>query len=712
MKTCRLIFLLFFIFCNLRAQDSLQTRTDSIIASIPEVIIKAQRNAVKMKGDKTLLDLQNSSVFGTKLIDALPVVPGIQIDRINKSLTFENKNVQLFVDGRQIMIPSESIYSYIQSIPTTTIKQVEFNSHPGAKYDAGSQCAIISITTKKSQENHINFNPYFNYTKYKYYNNDYGASLFGKLKKIDFAVSYDDYFEKIFSDKVSNDVYYKDGNVDYSRNDVSNEIATGRYQNINGTIGYKTQRNDFVVSYLRTAADPIKSNAFQTTNFIQNNNEIQEFETEKEGQQTNNSDSYTAVYNHRLDTLGMALQLFYDHTDIKYRNNVNQTYTGFEKDSANLQQIGTDTKLNTFKIDFNNREDAKYNLEVGFKYSWTENGFHNYLSSLNDYSFNVDEKILGSYFTIKREWESFNATIGIRGENNSLKGNYYNNLNDEVKSANTDNFRIFPNIFIEYLWKKNSIAFIADSKIQRPSYAQYNPLEIINDPYSVSHGNPALISASVYNYSLKYIFNKRFSFSTFFTNVNNQVGDIVVSNTDNISVTEPVNLDYSRYYGINTGGSFNLLTWWSISYWGQISNLNKKGTLPDRIIRTSVKGSYYSSIYQTFKLPKDFMINLNAFISGNGCWGGIYNQDNAWGEVSLSGKKEFFNKKLSVEIFANDIFNTNSELSAHYQDSFYSTKFTNHYAGRCFGFGISFNFNKEVEKVEMDTDTEEKNRTN
>ena len=156
---------------------------------------------------------------------------------------------------------------------------------------------------------------------------------------------------------------------------------------------------------------------------------------------------------------------------------------------------------------------------MGLKYSWTENNFHNYLSSLNDYGFSVDEKIVGAYFSIKRGWKNVNTTLGIRGENNTLKGNYYNNLNDDVQSVNRDNFRIFPNIFFEYLWKKNSVAFIADSKIQRPGYGQYNPLEIINDPYSVSRGNPALSSASVYNYSLKYIFNKRYSFSTFFTNV-------------------------------------------------------------------------------------------------------------------------------------------------------------------------------------------------
>jgi hypothetical protein len=710
LKICCVV-LLISLFHFTFGQDTIRTANDSV-KNIKEITIIGQRKAVKIENGKTILDLQNSSMFGSKLIDAMQVVPGIQIDRANKNLTFENKNIQLFVDGSQIQIPSESIYSYIQSIPTSTIKQIEFDSHPGAKYDAGSQDAIINITTKKEKKNHLGFNPYVNYTKSKYYNYNYGASLFGNWKNIDFLLNYENYYEKIFNDKVSQDVYYKNlsQEIDYTRNDVSNEIGKGRYQNINGTVGYKTQNNDFIFSYLRTAADPTKTNALQTTDLIKNPNDIQQFTTEKYGRQTNNSSSYTAVYNHRFDTLGTALKVFFDHTDIKYRNNVNQNYFGFEKDSANVQKIGTDAKLNTFRMDFNNKNEAKYYIETGFKYSWTENKFQNFSSSFNDYQFAVNENIMSSYFSVRRKWKNFNATLGIRGENTLLKGDYLDNLSNEIQTVNKENYRIFPNIFLEYLWKKNSLALIADTKIQRPSYGQYNPLEIINDPYSVSRGNPVLLAASVYNYTLKYTFNKKYSFSAFFTNIKDQVGNIVVSNENNISVTEPVNLDYSNYYGISAGGNFDLKKWWSVSYWAQWSNVDKKGTLSEREINVKARNSYYLSLNQQFKLPKDYMLNLNAYISGNATWGAVYEQKNAWGEISLNAKKEFFNKKLSIELFANDILNTNSKLSVNYQDDFYRSKFVNHYPGRSFGIGIGYNFNTKIEKIEVDTDTEVKNR--
>lgn len=211
---------------------------------------------------------------------------------------------------------------------------------------------------------------------------------------------------------------------------------------------------------------------------------------------------------------------------------------------------------------------------------------------------------------------------------------------------------------------------------------------------------------------MKYTFHNRYSFTTFFTNIKDQVGDIVVKNDHDISVTEPINLDYSNYYGVNVGANFKPTRWWNISFWAQISNMDKKGTLPGRVIRTTAKKCYYASTSHKLLLPHDYLVDLNAFVSGNGSWGGIYNQDNGWGEVNVSAKKEFFKKKLAVEVFANDVFDTNSKLSAHYQDSFYSSQFTNRYGGRCLGFAISFNFNKGIQKIDVDTDTDEKNRSN
>lgn len=707
MKSNYLYFCLFFFTSLLFAQENVTSEIAKDTIALPEVVIVFQRKAVKISPTKTVLDLQNSVMFPSKLLDAMRIVPGIHIDKANKKLSFENKNVQVYVDGQQIMIPSESVYSYIQSIPTATIKKIDFISNPGAKYDAGYQGAIISLTTKKVKKNQMEFSPYFNISKHRYYNTNYGVNLFGKWKKIEFAVTYDNYNETIFNDKESKEIYYKNEIVDYYRDDVSKEIVKGRYQNINTTIGYKSKNDDFIFSYIRNAINPSKSDVLSVTDFVKTRTNNQ-FKTETTKDHYNNNNSFTTIYTHKFDTLGTMIKLFFDHTNFVQKNDVIQKYTSLSKNSTIHQRIGTNTNLNSLKIDFNNRQEAKYYLEMGAKYSWTTNDFHNFLTTFNDYQFGVKENIYSHYFSVKKKWENINILVGVRAENTILKGMYYNNLNNDIETVDKDYFRLFPNISLEYLWTKNSLSFIVDTKIQRPNYTQYNPLRITNDLYSVSQGNPMLSSASSYNYSIKYTFNKLFSFQIFFINIKDQIGNVVTSNNNNISVIEPINLDYARYYGVNMGGRFNITKWWEIGYWGQIQNLTKRGNIMDRIIRTDIKNNFYISLNQSFQLPKGYYINVNSDISGNNIWG-IY-QVKSSGGVSINAKKAFLNNKLNVEISLEDIFNTNNRLSAQYQDPLYYSKFTNYHPGRSLNVGLSYNFNTTLSKIRINTDTEEKSR--
>jgi hypothetical protein len=461
---------------------------------------------------------------------------------------------------------------------------------------------------------------------------------------------------------------------------------------------------------LLSSVNPVKSSTVQATDMLYSPTNIQQFITDKTGGSNNTTNSFTGVYNYRIDSLGTAVKLFYDHTNITYRNNLYENYLGFGTDSSTVQQIGTDGNLNDIRLDFNNRDKAKYYVEAGVKYSWTKSNFHNYTSSFNNYQYGVNEDIFAAYASVKRSWKNFNATLGLRGENTLLRGNYLDNLTNETQTINKNNFKIFPNIYLEYLLKKHSLALIADTKIQRPDYGQYNPLAIINDPYSMSVGNPTLLSASVYDYTLQYTYNKKYSISAFFTNIQNQISSIVVSNNNNISVSQPINLKYADYYGLNTGGNFDVTKWWNLSYWAQWMNTNKKGNLPDRTISVHVRNGYNASINQQFKLPKDFTLNLNAFINGNSNWGGIYQQSNTIGDMTLSAQKQFFNRKLSIVLTVNDILNIDSKLSANYQDAFYSSRFLNHYPGRSFGINISYNFDNNNKKISVNTDTEEKNR--
>ena len=300
--------------------------------------------------------------------------------------------------------------------------------------------------------------------------------------------------------------------------------------------------------------------------------------------------------------------------------------------------------------------------------------------------------------------------MGVRIENTTLKGDYFDYIANQETAINKNFFRVFPNIYLEYqINKKNSLSFIADSKINRPNYGQYNPFIIVNDPYSVSIGNPELLPAFVYNYNLQYTLNERYSFKVFYTHILNQVTSIVVDNVNDISLNQTINLDYANYYGVNVGGNFDIKKWWNLSYWGQISNVQKSGTLPNRKIDINVHNKYSVSINQQFKLPNDYMINVNAFLNGNDA-NGINQQLNSYGSISVNSRKDFFNKKLGVELFVEDILNTNSKMELQYSDNLYSSHSKSSFPGRKFGIGLSYSFDSKANKIEPTDGNEEINR--
>ena len=679
--------------------------------ALSEVVITAQKKAMKITPHKTVLDLSNKAVFSPKLLSAIQIVPGIRIDKINRVVSFENKEVQLYVDGRLINIPSESVYAYIQSLPTNDIKSIEFNANPGAKYDAAHNGAIISIRTHKAKEGSLGFNPYVDLSKHTYWNSNYGGSLFGNYKKFSFAVSYDDYFEKVFNDRESTDVFFKNNTTDYTKNGATHEISKGHYQNINATLGYKSGKNKFILSYLRNATTPSRLEGTDSTTLLQNGNSTTTT-TYKENRYTDTNNAFSGEYTLHIDTLGSALKLFFDHTEINQDSDMQHRYVANSLSEKSTQLITAKNRLNTFKIDYNNSEEATYQLELGAKYAFTKSDFHNRLTAFNNYLFAIDERIYSSYLSISRQWEQWNATIGLRSEYTDLKGNYSDLLSGAQSPLHKDAFKLFPNLFVEYLWKDNSIALIADSKIQRPGYGQYSPLLIKNDAYSASQGSPTLRSAAVYNYSLKYSFRKRFSFALVFANIKDQISDIVTSNQNNLSISQPINLDEARYYALNTGGSFDLTRWWEINYWAQLENGSKRGSLGNRVIEATIKNNYYISVNHSFKLPRKYMLTLTSYLSGNNTWGGIYTQENLWGKVSLNLKKTFLSDKLHCELVVDDLFETDNKIRASYSDAFYRTHFKNTFPGRTIGVVLSYNFNTNISKVEIDTDTEEKNRIN
>jgi iron complex outermembrane receptor protein len=107
-------------------------------------------------------------------------------------------------------------------------------------------------------------------------------------------------------------------------------------------------------------------------------------------------------------------------------------------------------------------------------------------------------------------------------------------------------------------------------------------------------------------------------------------------------------------------------------------------------------GNIYAS--NTFLIPGGFKLEVSGWFNSPSIWGGTY-LVSSMGSLDLAMQKKFFNDKLSVRIFANDVLFT----SFWRADLQYGELFIDGSGGwesRKVGVNLSYNFgNKEVKKA-------------
>ena len=103
--------------------DSL--RMDSIIHSLPDVMVKGNRPIVKVKGAALTYDLpqliKNHPVDNA--YEAIKQLPGVSEQ--DDALTLNAQSVTVMIDGKATTMTSEQLYSLLKTIPTSRIANAE-----------------------------------------------------------------------------------------------------------------------------------------------------------------------------------------------------------------------------------------------------------------------------------------------------------------------------------------------------------------------------------------------------------------------------------------------------------------------------------------------------------------------------------------------------------------------------------------------------------
>ncbi len=706
---------------------------------IKAVTVNGAAPPMELKLDKRVFDVSKSlTTTGGTAEDVLKNIPAVNVD-IDGNVTLRNASPTIYVDGLPTTLT-------IDQIPADEIDKIEVITNPSAKFDASAGSGgIINIIMKHNQAVGYNGSVRAGIDKYGKSNAGFDFNLReGKIN----------WFLNVHYHQVKHIMYGSE-----TRDTLHGQAAPYLENNQNDT---NTMNGYF--AFVRTGFDYFIDNrntitlsgTYGTGNF----NVVDQLHTNTDSVRNAIAPANASSYTYENSTSSRifkntGVSLLYKHLFPKEDENITASIsandgnssgngnfdiynysTANNQDISNIleQQLSNGTNYYYVgKLDFSTPLSKKTKLEAGIMATLNNvtsnndiliDGETNRVES-TDYTFN--NNIYAAYITFSEDLTSrLSYQLALRAEQSLYSGQ---ETDTAVIKLNTQSlFKPFPGAFITYhLTDKSDLQLSYTTHITRPSFSQL-VVNNYSNPESIQLANPNLAPAYQNSFELNYMntFDKR---NSLLLSAYYKITYDLIANQQSapkydsaLKIDQYINSYANANYGYSEGAEITSQN--SPTNWLDITanfNLYESGinatnlNVPDT---TKPYLSYFAKLNLTFKLPKNFSIQLNSSYQsktqispdaggGGGRWGGGYGggiTPSTTGYISstytIDGavKKEFLkNNKASVTFNIRDIFATavnGTAVSAVSEDGmplYYQTT-SRHRDARYFTINLSYRF--------------------
>ncbi len=615
------------------------------------------------KIDRIVMNVSdNPLATGKSSLELMNLAPGVFVNDGKISIN-GNGGTHVMVNGRLLQITGQDLTNYLSNLRAEDIQSVEVIAHPPAQYDAEGTGGLINIILKRNRKTGLSGSLNTAYTRGKYASTSDGISLNFNKKKLTLLGTYSynrsKSFENTFISRTGKNTF-----LTTQTNRVNN--SPGYQTRLGGTYDINTKQFlglEYNHSYGSGGFSYNSVTNVIYPNPIQNQKIVGMFPFSHNGSYNNigfnyhwNTDTAGSEFvfisdytQNKLTPISGATSTFYDYQnnflrDTSYKNetpNNGKIFTAdvhYKKVFSKTTSFSLGVKLSNTNID--NRAYYQYGKDSGaventpqdFKYVYHENIYAGYV--------NYDGNVLKTDFQ-----------IGLRGEYTDLIGTL-TQLNNNARNPD-DYFSLFPSVFLKKNLNKKEADFFTfnySRRVERPSFTDLNPYEFYVDNYTIARGNPYLIPSYINSYSLAYTLHNTYTATAFLYQQKNMIGEYILTSPDTLLTIDLRQNFGKRYnYGIEFYVPVKIASWWQM----QNDATARYESLAAQFY--TIKAPIFEiNTTQEFKLPKNFMITVNAFylskhISGSFLFKPIY-------EVNIGLQKKFFHNKFIAKAAANDIF--------------------------------------------------------
>lgn len=695
--------------------------------TLQAVNVVGQKPFIERVGGTTTLNVENSvSSTGTTALEILRKAPGVTIDKDDNVLLKGQGGVTVMLDGRLTHLSGEQLSNLLKNMSSETIASIEIITNPSAKYDAAGSTGIINIKTKKSKLTGMNGNVHGTIGKGMYMRYNAGADLNYMTSKYNLYGNYN------LADNHTGTTRALDREVGGDPADLlfSQRVKEKHHYNGNnykaGIDYYLTKKQ--TLGFMFTGYNSAWQNNRPSTTTIQNVG--MPIDSVLHSRTTNDehykNQTYNLNYKATLDTLGKEITFDGDyatfhntgleHLNDSMYNNAQQQYTAINgiRDNTN-----TNITIGTAKVDASLPFTKTTKVDVGLKASFVKTDNDLRYDSLfnNKYQFAPSrsnrfiykENVYAAYAMVKHSFKKTDVVLGLRAEQTEATG-ISPTMSNTFKRSYLD---LFPNASVDQkIDSLNKVGISYSRRINRPQYDQLNPFLFFLDKFLYGSGNPNLMPEYMTKLEGAYTFKDKYILTLGYRHSKGMINEYMSNDTvTKVAYDTQINYDNSDGWDLAVTVPVDVTKWWNSSNNASVNRtiyrLRTDPVNQQLINFQNINFNYGFNTTNTFTVNKAVKLELSGYYYSRfaeALWRG-----KAQYAVNVGAQYTFLNKKATLKLNVNDIFNTQQFIGGTHTPQL-NIDIHNRWDSRSASLSFTYRFGKTDVKPQREHHSEEESR--
>ena len=695
---------------------------------LDQAVITIKRPTIQKSPGRLVFNVENTSVASGSVLDVLRKTPGVVVSQ--QGVSIKNNSPVIYVNNKRVYLSSKETLSLLESTNGSLIKSVEVITNPSSKYDADAT-TVLNINTTRAVAVGYKGSASGVYQQAVYAKYNLATAHFYKNDWLNAYGSYSYSPRKEFKEDENNTRFFAPDETTTSgyRDSYFTRVTKSNAHQANVVLDLTAnEQHSFGVS-ARVFVSPNKR--FENQALSLNTNRQRELDstfTTASGS-TRNTSNIALNASHTFSLANSETQLVTQANYITYsadraqdvetnyflpsgqqlRNN-NFTTTGNQASTIFTGQIDLSAPLISGALDWGLKiSDIKTSSAQDFFDQTEQVAVLN--PSLSD-DFQYQENIFAAYFNITRDWEQWSLDLGLRAEQTEVRATSKNlgEVNNQYY------FELFPKMSLLYTANENNSFGLSYSRsIARPNYESLNPFRYFINENNYTDGNPNLVPEIDSKYTFSYTHNNTWFLEAYYWHIKNPLEELrFQNNTTRALQNLETNLIKGYQYSLDLTYAKSVTSWWYLQVVTSGFFIENEFLAQQSAQQTALANTYgfYGQIYSGLVLSEQANItsDVTALYISNLIFGS-YTYKNQF-NLSASVRKKIWDKKASITLGVDDIFNTNNiPVVSRYanQDNGYFARTES----RLFRVGFTYNFgNSKLRDNNREITTKESDRLN